>query len=61
MSLSRIVCEAAMRFAWVFDPEVSSEQPIMHGAVLLLVSDDERLRGAAGLPAWPFKRTVDCM
>lgn len=43
-----------MRLAWVFDPEASPEQRIMHGAVLLLVSADERLRGADGLPSGHF-------
>jgi hypothetical protein len=58
ISLSRVVCEAAVRFAWVFDPEASPEKRIMHGAALLLASADERLRGAVGLPAGHFNENL---
>jgi hypothetical protein len=54
VSLSRVVCEAAVRFAWVLDPEVSSEERIMRGAALLLASAEERLKGINGLPAGHF-------
>jgi hypothetical protein len=54
VSLSRVVCEAAVRFAWVLDPAVSPEERIIRGAVLLLVSAEERLKGAKGIPATHF-------
>ncbi len=50
-SLSRVVCEAAVRFAWILDSDVGSEERIMRGAVALLVSADERLRGVMSIPA----------
>ncbi|MDN3353183.1 hypothetical protein [Actinomadura sp. DC4] len=49
-SLSRVVCEAAVRFAWILDSSISSEERIMRGAVALLVSAEERLRGALRVP-----------
>jgi len=54
VSLSRVVCEAAVKVAWVMDPEVGSEERIMRGAALLLASAEERLKGANGLPARTF-------
>ena len=54
VSLSRVVCEAAVRFAWVLDPAVGSEVRIMRGVVLLLLSAGERLRGAMSLPPGHF-------
>jgi hypothetical protein len=51
VSLSRVACEAAVRFAWVLDPGLSSEERIMRGAALLLVSAEERLKGAKDIPA----------
>jgi hypothetical protein len=53
-SLSRVVCEAAVRFAWILDPDAGSEERIMRGAVALLVSVDERLRGVTSIPAAQF-------
>lgn len=50
-SLSRVVCEAAVRFAWILDPDVGSEERIIRGAVALLLSADERLRGVMSIPA----------
>jgi hypothetical protein len=53
-SLSRVVCEAAVRFAWIVDSEVGSEERIIRGAVALLVSADERLRGVMRIPTGHF-------
>jgi hypothetical protein len=53
-SLSRVVCEAAVRFAWILDSDIGSEERIMRGAVALLVSADERLRGVMTIPAPHF-------
>jgi uncharacterized protein HemX len=47
-TLSRVVAEAAVRFAWLLDTDVSSEERVMRGAVALLVSADERLKGSNG-------------
>jgi hypothetical protein len=58
VSLSRVVCEAAVRFAWALDPAVSAEERIVRGAVLLLTSAEERLKGATGLPADRFGTRV---
>lgn len=49
-SLSRVVCEAAVRFAWLIDPDVGCEERIMRGAVSLLVSANERLKGIVATP-----------
>jgi len=53
-SLSRVVCEAAVRFAWILDSGVGCEERIMRGAAALLASADERLQGAKGVPAPQF-------
>jgi hypothetical protein len=53
-SLSRIACEAAARFAWLLDPGVIPEERIMRGAVALLISAEERLKGANRIPSWQF-------
>lgn len=37
-SLSRVVCEAAVRFAWLMDPGIPSEEQIVRGAVALWIS-----------------------
>lgn len=50
-SLSRVVCEAAVRLAWLLDPEVRSEERIIRGAAALLTSTDEQLRGVKSIPA----------
>ncbi len=54
VSLSRVVCEAAVRFAWILDSGVGCEERIMRGAAALLVSADERLQGAKNIPARQF-------
>ena len=55
-SLSRVVCEAAVRFAWLMDPGIPSEERIVCGAVALFVSADERLKSVRALPAERFDR-----
>ena len=57
-SLSRVVCEAAVRFAWLVDPGISSEERIVRGAVALFISADERFKGVRRLPAERFDRRV---
>jgi hypothetical protein len=57
-SLSRVVCEAAVRFAWLMDPGISSEERIVRGAVALVVSADERFKGVRKLPAERFDRRL---
>ena len=52
-SLSRVACEAAARFAWLLD-RVIPEERIMRGAVALLTSADERLKGANRIPLRQF-------
>lgn len=53
-SLSRVVCEAAVRFAWILDPDAGCEERIMRGAAALLVSADQRLKGVNSIPARQF-------
>jgi len=53
-STSRVVCEAAVRFAWLLDSAIGNEERIMRGAVALLASAEERLRGAMRIPAGQF-------
>lgn len=61
-SVSRVVCEAAVRFAWLMDPDVSSEERIARGAVALYISADERFKGVRRLPAgYPNQRTYQQM
>ena len=55
-SLSRVVCEAAVRFAWLMDPDISSAKRIVRGAVALYYSADERSKGVRGLPPERFDR-----
>jgi hypothetical protein len=57
-SVSRVVCEAAVRFAWLMDPGISSEQRIVRGAVALFISADERSKGVRRLPPEHFDRRV---
>lgn len=55
-SASRVACEAAVRFAWLMDPGISSEERITPSAIALVNSAEERLRGIRqrppGTPAW---------
>lgn len=50
MTTSRVVCEAAVRFAWQLDTTVSSDERVVRGAVALLDSEEQRLKGAMRLP-----------
>src|SRR5205814_284544 len=56
--LSRVVCEAADRFAWLMDPSIPSEGRIVRGAVALFVSADERFKSVRALPAERFDGRV---
>jgi hypothetical protein len=53
-SLSRVVCEAAVRFAWLMDPDISSAKRLARGAVALHLSAEERSKGMRALPADRF-------
>jgi len=53
-SLSRVVCEAAVRLAWILDSGVGCEERIMRGAVALLLSAEEQLKGVMRIPAGRF-------
>lgn len=57
-SLSRVVCEAAARFAWLMDPGTGSHERITREAAALFVSEQERYRGVRGLPAEHFDKSV---
>lgn len=50
-SVSRVICEAAVRFAWLMDPQVSSAERLVRGAVALHNSAEERSKGVNALPA----------
>jgi hypothetical protein len=49
-SVSRVICEAAVRFAWLMDPDISSAKRLVRGAVALHFSAEERSRGVHALP-----------
>jgi hypothetical protein len=53
-SVSRVICEAAVRFAWLMDPDISSAKRLVRGAVALYFSAEERSRGVRALPAERF-------
>ena len=53
-SLSRVVCEAAVRFAWLMDPDVSSAKRLLRGAVALHYRPEQRSKGVRALPAERF-------
>jgi phage-related minor tail protein len=53
-SVSRVICEAAVRFAWLMDPDISSAKRLMRGAVALHVSAEERFKGVRALSAKRF-------
>ncbi|MGO9295948.1 MAG: hypothetical protein ACLP52_19085 [Streptosporangiaceae bacterium] len=57
-SLSRVVCEAAVRFAWLMDPDVSSAKRLVRGAVALHISAEERSRGVRAILAERFDPRV---
>jgi hypothetical protein len=57
-SVSRVVCEAAVRFAWLMDPDISSAKRLVRGAVALYFSAEERSRGVHALPAERFEPRV---
>jgi hypothetical protein len=57
-SVSRVVCEAAVRFAWLMDPDIRSEERIVRGAVALFDSADQRLKAVRRLPPERFDRDV---
>jgi hypothetical protein len=53
-SVSRVICEAAVRFAWLMDPDISSAKRLVRGAVALHYSAEERSKGVRALPAEHF-------
>lgn len=53
-SVSRVICEAAVRFAWLMDPDTSSAKRLVRGAVTLYYSAEERSKGVRALPAERF-------
>jgi hypothetical protein len=53
-SVSRVVCEAAVRFAWLMEPDISSAKRLVRGAVALHISAEERAKGVRALPAKRF-------
>jgi hypothetical protein len=53
-SVSRVVCEAPVRFGWLMDPDISSAMRLVRGAVALHLSAEERSRGVRALPAERF-------
>jgi hypothetical protein len=57
-SVSTVICEAAVRFAWLMDPDVSSTKRLVRGAVALHLSVEERSRGVGALPAERFDPRV---
>jgi hypothetical protein len=61
-SISRVVCEAAVRFAWLMDPDVSSATRIVRGAAALYFSADQRSKAVRSLPRERFdQRTYEYM
>jgi hypothetical protein len=53
-SVSRVICEAGVRFAWLMDPDISSAKRLVRGAVALHFSAEERSREVRALPAERF-------
>lgn len=49
-TLSRSVCEAAVRHAWLLDPSISYEERITRSAAMLLANAENRLAGAREIP-----------
>lgn len=50
-SVSRVICEAAVRFAWLMDPDIISDKRLLRGAVALHVSAEERSKGVRAVPS----------
>lgn len=50
-TLSRSVCEAAVRHAWLLDPSISYEERITRSAAMLFANAETRLAGAREVPA----------
>jgi hypothetical protein len=57
-TVSRVVCEAAVRFAWLMDPDISSAERLARGVAALQYSADERSKGVRALPADRFDPRV---
>lgn len=53
-SVSRVACEAAVRFAWLMDPDISSAKRLARGAAALHYSAEQRSKGMQALPAGRF-------
>jgi hypothetical protein len=49
-TLSRSVCEAAVRHAWLLDPSISYEERITRSAAMLFANAENRLAGAREVP-----------
>lgn len=49
-TLSRSVCEAAVRHAWLLDPSISYGERITRSAAMLLANAESRLAGAREIP-----------
>lgn len=45
-TLSRAACEAAVRCAWLLDPQISSEERMIRSAVIIFNGAEDRVRGA---------------
>ena len=50
-TLSRSVCEAAVRHVWLLDPSISYEERITRSAAMLVANAENRLAGAKEIPA----------
>jgi hypothetical protein len=49
-TLSRSVCEAAVRHAWLLDPSISYEERVTRSAAMLVANAENRLAGAREIP-----------
>lgn len=49
-TVSRSVCEAAVRHAWLLAPSISYEERITRSAAMLLANAENRLAGAREIP-----------
>ena len=50
-TLSRSVCEAAIRHAWLLNPSISYEQRITRNAAMLFANAENQLTGVRQIPA----------